>query len=177
MNTLLEALSLQTAAWIRAQRNTHLAVARALSSQERAALAQHVDADLLEAARISTVREMENPPFLSEALATLRRMGIAPSFDFHSAAGITFDCCILVREGMLGPALLLHELVHAEQYRRLGIDGFARGYVNGLARASFVYEANSFEAVAFQLESRFGHGEAFRMAHEVDAWLARQPAA
>lgn len=50
--------------------------------------------------------------------------------------------------------LVFHELVHVEQYRQLGVDGFAEKYVRGfLKRGS--YEAIPLESHAYALENQF----------------------
>jgi len=175
MNSFLESLAIQTEQWIRAQRIAHMDQAGPLTPAENASLADDVDAALRDRVRVMAVCEISNPPFLNEAISALRDAGIDTQFDFRGAAGITFDDCVLVRGNARGSTLLLHELVHVEQYRRLGIAGFARGYIFGLEQAGFVYEDNPFEVAAFQLESRFGAGEAFDLTREVGVWLEKQP--
>jgi hypothetical protein len=64
----------------------------------------------------------------------LQRMGFDNLPDQSTMAAVTFADCV-VCHGSFTDALLFHELVHAEQYRRLGIARFAdlylRGFLNG----------------------------------------------
>jgi hypothetical protein len=50
--------------------------------------------------------------------------------------------------------LLFHELVHVEQYRKLGIPRFSELYVRGFLNGGS-YEAIPLEVNAYSLEDRF----------------------
>src|SRR5450432_3846975 len=66
------------------------------------------------------------PAFYSQ----LRAMGIRNAPLFSDMAGITFQDVIVHVEPLTLP-LLFHELVHAVQYKHLGLQGFADAYVRG----------------------------------------------
>jgi hypothetical protein len=56
---------------------------------------------------------------------------------FSLMAAITFSD-VIVANVPLTDDILFHELVHAQQYRQLGVEGFAEAYVKGaLERGSY----------------------------------------
>jgi hypothetical protein len=69
------------------------------------------------------------------------------------AAAVTFEDVVL-HVGALTPRLLFHELVHAVQYRHLGLEGFAERYVNGFLPGGS-YAGIPLEKQAYELEARF----------------------
>jgi hypothetical protein len=101
---------------------------------------------------------IQNPPFLDQAIA----MGVpGGAIDFSASDGITFqDTMLLTTAALAGTdasvmALVFHELVHVVQYTVLGVDGFVRQYVEGLALGGFDYFAIPLEIVAFALQARY----------------------
>lgn len=68
-------------------------------------------------------------------------------------AGITFQDVIVHIEPLQTP-LLFHELVHAVQYKHLGLQGFAECYVRGFLTGGS-YEEIPLEKQAYSLEERF----------------------
>jgi hypothetical protein len=91
--------------------------------------------------------------------------------DVSLAAAITFDHVIAAREP-LAPALLFHELVHAVQYRLLGVREFARLYVRGLLFEGG-YDGIPLERCAYELGCRFEiAGAPFDVAGEIREWIA-----
>jgi hypothetical protein len=83
----------------------------------------------------------------------VRMMGIRNVPSFSDMAGITFQD-VVVHVEPLSLQLLFHELVHAVQYKHLGIDGFAAGYVRGFLSGGS-YEEIPLEKQAYELEARF----------------------
>ena len=71
----------------------------------------------------------------------------------------------------VGVDLLFHELVHVEQYRLLGVQAFARAYVQGVVDSGFVYDRIPLEAVALEMCNRFKTGERFVVSEELPGWL------
>jgi hypothetical protein len=67
-------------------------------------------------------------------------------------AGVTFQ--VVAHVEALTPTLLFHELVHAVQYKHLGLRGFADRYVGGFLSGGS-YEAIPLEKQAYELEARF----------------------
>jgi len=68
-------------------------------------------------------------------------------------AGITFQDVIVHVEPLTKP-LLFHELVHAVQYKHLGLHGFAEYYVRGFLSGGS-YEEIPLEKQAYALEEQF----------------------
>jgi hypothetical protein len=83
---------------------------------------------------------------------------------------ITFDCVIATREDM-GLPLLFHEMVHAVQYRLLGVSAFAKLYVRGFLTGGG-YHGIPLEQCAFDLERRFVEDkEPFDVEAEISRWI------
>jgi hypothetical protein len=83
----------------------------------------------------------------------VRMMGIRNAPPFSEMAGITFEDVVVHGEPLSLP-LLFHELVHAVQYKHLGLDGFASRYVRGFLSGGS-YEEIPLEKQAYELEQRF----------------------
>ncbi len=92
---------------------------------------------------------VSDPAFYSQ----LRSLGIRNAPSFSDMAGITFvDVVLHVEE--LSSRLLFHELVHAVQYKHLGLKGFADRYVRGFLQGGS-YEKIPLELQAYELEAKF----------------------
>ena len=125
--------------------------------------------DVLDAARIVVLEKekVSNPDFFP----MLEELGLANLPDFGGTAAITFNDVIVSHETMT-PPLLFHELVHVEQYRQLGVEGFAELYVKGFLEGGS-YEAIPLEMNAYGLEAKFRKTphRGFSVEQEVTAWL------
>jgi hypothetical protein len=86
-------------------------------------------------------------------------------------AGITFQD-VIVHVEPLTDSLLFHELVHAVQYKHLGLQGFARLYVQGFLNGGS-YEEIPLEKQAYELEARFCGDSvlAFSVEENVKEWI------
>jgi hypothetical protein len=92
--------------------------------------------------------------------------------DLSLVAAITFDHIIASRQPLTS-ALLFHELVHAVQFRLLGVGAFARLYVRGLLLTSS-YDAIPLERCAAELDYRFETERLpFEVEREVAEWVRR----
>ncbi len=167
------ALSSQQFAWftqqvveyIRAQRHRYYGEGKSLAFGET--WAHFFPREDLERVRIlEPGRErVANPPFYVE----LQKLGFSGLPDFSTMAAITFDDVVVFHEE-LTPQLIFHELVHVTQYRLLGIDEFARLYVQGYLLAG--YEGTPLEKCAYELDGRFiMGGRPFDAEAEVKAWI------
>ena len=77
------------------------------------------------------------------------------------ADGITLPGLVIVREGHASPYLLRHEQVHARQWRRYGVVGFAGRYA-----ASYV---------KWRVRRKGHNGAYLRIPMEIEAdWVARR---
>jgi hypothetical protein len=108
---------------------------------------------------------VDNPPFYRE----LEKLGFSGLPDFSTMAAITYDEVVVFHEP-LTPQLIFHELVHVVQYRLLGIEEFARLYVQGYLRGG--YDGTPLEMCAYQLDGRFIMGSVgFDVEAEVKGWI------
>jgi hypothetical protein len=149
------------AIYIADQRSHFLTRAKPIGSDQVAILRAFFPEDVLCTAKVVRGRASE-PPFYSQ----LRAMGISNAPPFSDMAGITFED-VIVHVEPLETSLLFHELVHAVQYKHLGLDRFAERYVRGfLTRGS--YEEIPLEQQAYQLEDKFVQDPSTSFSVEAD---------
>jgi len=165
MPSLTEIQIGQLAAWVAGyiadQRTGFHTKAQPIKSEHKRALQPFFPADVLDSVRVARGRAAE-PSFYSQ----LRAMGIRNAPSFSEMAGITFQDVIVHVEPLSLP-LLFHELVHAVQYKHLGLQGFADAYVRGFL-AGGSYEEIPLEKQAYELEGRFAHNRAATFSVEDD---------
>ena len=168
---LIQFIVRSVAEYISEQRTAFSGEAKGLNAQQRCALEPFFDDELLEVTGvvILTGRRVENPSFYPLLLRTEGLGRIVP--DFSTMFAITFGN-IVVSHGALPNEVLFHELVHAEQYRQLGIHRFAEHYVRGFLKGGGYYGI-PLELNAYELEKRFGTDRAhsFSVANEVREWI------
>ncbi len=100
----------------------------------------------------------------------LRASGLEGLPDFPGVAAITFDHVIVFQEP-LSAELVFHELVHTVQFRLLGIEAFAKSYVQGFLFEGR-YDSIPLEVCAFALEDRFRAGSCrLDVETEVRHWV------
>ena len=131
------------------QRNTYASIAHPLKEAERAQLAAHFPAGILDRARLARVKHLQNPPFYAD----LENMGFRNLPQFRQMAAVTF-VDVIVSQQEFTPALIFHELVHVVQYQELGLDKFAELYVRGFLETG-EYLSIPLERVAYHLEGLF----------------------
>jgi hypothetical protein len=168
----------QTRDWIQQQREIHRPAALVLPEVTRHQFRRFFAEGALESARVRSVGTIPNPSFLQQA----RPLGLpVDGIDFSRMAGLTLVDTILVSE-TVPPAdptrLMFHELVHVVQYQILGLDEFARRYVQGIVDGGFDYYRIPLEIQARALDSRFAANPAagFSVAQEVEDDLTRDTA-
>ena len=131
-------------------------------------------ADVLSSVRVTELEteRVANPSFYP----MLQDLGFQNLPNFRTMGAITFYDVIVSQEPLTAP-LLFHELVHVEQYRRLGIERFAELYVQGFLDGGG-YEAIPLELNAYCLEGEFRQSphRAFSVEERVSAWLREQDA-
>ena len=111
---------------------------------------------------------MPNPKFYG----LVRILGIGGLLEMSSIGAITLVDVIAYREQM-SRSTLFHELVHAVQYRVLGLRGFARLYVRGFLDGGG-YEGIPLERQAYELEGRFRRSPNNAFSVEEDVVLRRE---
>ena len=121
-NEQIEFVSHAVAEFISDQRATFMGEGKLLNAEQRTAVEQFFDNELLELARVVvlTDRRVKNP----RLYVALKALGFHNLPDFSTMAAITFEN-VVVSHGALAGGTLFHELVHAEQYRQLGVARFA----------------------------------------------------
>lgn len=101
-------------------------------------------------------------------------MGFTSLPDFSLMRAVTFKDTIVSNEKCTR-GVLFHELVHAEQYRQLGVKRFAELYVYGFL-AGGSYAGIPLEVNAYELAGRFEDRpeEPFSVEEEVASWISRR---
>jgi hypothetical protein len=159
------------AEYITTQRAKFSPRALPLSAQERSAMAGYFPPQLLEATRLLVLEEerLSNPDFYP----MLRDLGFDDLPDQPTTTNAITFCDVIVSQGAFTNGLLFHELVHAEQYRQLGIARFAELYARGFLQGGG-YEAIPLEVNAYTLDAQFGRKPSitFSVADEVARWIA-----
>lgn len=122
--------------------------------------------DILSTVRVARGHASE-PSFYSQ----LRALGIRNAPPFSDMAGITFRD-VVVHAETLTTGLLFHELVHAVQYKHLGVSRFAERYVRGFLTGGS-YEEIPLEKQAYGLEDRFTRDRStpFSVEEDVIEWV------
>src|SRR5579864_8786853 len=149
------------AAYIAEQRGAFGDKAQPIIAEHVAQLRPFFPADVLAQVKVVRGRAPE-PGFYT----LVRMMGIRNAPAFSEMAGITFQD-VVVHVEPLSLALLFHELVHAVQYKHLGLEGFASRYVRGFLNGGS-YEEIPLEKQAYELESRFAEASTAEFSVEED---------
>jgi hypothetical protein len=158
------------AGFIEEQRQIFIGRSHPLDSLRLRSLQPFFDPQLLKSTRFVVAPGLENPAFYSH----LQQLGFASLPQFSTMSACTF-VDVLVSQIPINDALLFHELVHATQYRRLGVARFAKGYVDGFLATGDYYQIE-LEKQAYELEERFtrNRDEPFSVAEEVDRAARRR---
>jgi hypothetical protein len=155
--------------FIFAQREEHSRQCVPLTPEQREAMEGFFSAQVLDGVRIviSNKQRVANPSFYP----TLAEMGFEDLPDFSLMAAITFSH-VVVSHVPFTDGLLFHELVHVEQYHRLGISRFAELYVEGFLTGGG-YEGIPLEIHAYELGARFEASpqRRFAVSDEVLDWI------
>jgi hypothetical protein len=158
------------AQYIAAQRERYASRAIPLSTQQRATMTGFFSPALLGDARlvVLTGERVTNPDFYP----MLRSLGFDNLPDQSAMGAITFSD-VVVSHGPFADGLLFHELVHVEQYRRLGVPTFSKLYVQGFLNGGG-YEGIPLERNAYMLGERFEKDPTrqFSVADEVATWIS-----
>ncbi len=133
--------------WLARTIAEHAPGSRRLSDCGFARLSGAFSAQSLDDCRLVEVERVPQPP--------LEQWGIGESNGLvHAAAGITLMGLIIVRRGMeRDESLVFHELVHAIQWRTLGLNRFLALY--GLLLHEYGYRDSPLEEMAYDLQALF----------------------
>ena len=157
------------AQYIAAQRERYRNAAVPLTIQQQHTMRRFFTGPVLESSRLLVLQgaRVANPDFYPMLIA----MGFRKLPDFSLMAAITYSDVVVSHEPF-SDGLLFHELVHIEQYRQLGVPGFAALYVGGFLRGGG-YDRIPLEVNAYALGAQFEGAplRAFSVADEVGAWI------
>jgi hypothetical protein len=143
-------LSNAVAQYIAAQRDHYTPRAAPLPEHQRSALAGFFTPTVLDTRFVTLQDErVQNPDFYPR----LEALGFRNLPDQSTMGAITF-CDVVAFHVPLDNGLLFHELVHAEQYRQLGIEQFSQLYVTGFLNSG-CYESIPLEGHAYSLGARY----------------------
>jgi hypothetical protein len=138
--------------YIRHQQDRYRARAAPLTAAQKAAMNGFFTPALLDRVRLLTLprdQRSPNPAFYPQ----VRQLGLQDLPDFADMAAVTFENVVVSHEPFTD-RLLFHELVHVEQYAQLGVDAFARLYVQGFLTGGG-YDGIPIEVQAYSLDARF----------------------
>jgi len=157
------------AQYIAAQRDKFFPEAAPLTPAQNAAMAGFFQPQVLDLVRVLVLDRIrvEDPPFYP----ILAAMGFSDLPGFSQMAAITFGD-VVVSHVPFTDGLLFHELVHAEQYRQLGIPRFSELYVRGFLSGGG-YDGIPLEVNAYGLGRHFEADprQRFSVADEVARWV------
>jgi hypothetical protein len=155
--------------YITTQRHKFLGRCVRLTREQRAALDGFFSPRLLDGVGVVKLDGLRvaNPSFYP----MLAEMGFANLPDFSQMAAITFSD-VVVSHVPFANGLLFRELLHVEQYRRLGIPRFAELYVQGFLSVDG-YDSIQLEVHAYELGARFEASprQQFLVTDEVLDWI------
>ena len=157
----IEQLAASIAAYIDEQREAFRAEARPIATEHIKVVQPFFPGDVFHSVLVVRGRAPK-PSFYSQ----LKALGIRNAPAFSDMAGITFQD-VVVHVEPLSIGLLFHELVHAVQYKHLGLQGFADAYVRGFLSGGS-YEEIPLEKQAYELEGRFSGDQAHQFSVEDD---------
>jgi hypothetical protein len=171
-STQVEWIVSAVAAHIAHQHQKYAPAAMPLSSEQKRRFHAFFPARVLDETRVTQLkpgRFVENPSFYEE----LKHWGFPARTlpDFHNMAAVTF-VDVVVSHGAMSQQTLFHELVHAVQFRKIGVEGFAGCYVSGFLSGGG-YDGIPLERNAYELDTRFAGAPArsFDVAAEVQSWI------
>jgi len=139
-----------------------------LGADQRRAMNPFFSPPLLAEVRIVGLRNhrVNNPPFYAEATA----LGVANLPELAHMASLTFEDVVVVH-GEINDRRLFHALVHAVQFKVLGLDRYTELFVRGFLRTRS-HVSVPLEMQAFSLEATFAEkpDKPFSVEETVRLW-------
>jgi hypothetical protein len=164
-------LAMFLARFIQEQKDRFSVCCKPLRAQHLERMAPYFSAQDLARVRFANIYpdRVPNPGFYT----ALQAAGLMNLPDLARRKASTFDQFIVTHEPFT-PALLFHELVVVVQYRLLGVEGFARSYVQALLNGN-AYGSTPLEDCAQALQARFEAGSLpINVEEEIKQWLAAE---
>jgi len=156
-------------AWIGGLRREYAEAGEPVAALGFPRLPDYFSSDVLHAARVVTVTKIPFPP--------IGDLGLIELVDLTQMAlsGVTYDDLIFVHQSLRTERVHFHELVHAVQWRTLGVDRFLLTYGAGVIERGYAH--SPLEAIAYDLQSGFDRGVALPDLESRIAAHARDTAA
>ncbi len=155
--------------YLRGERERHWPAAAPLAQQHKARMWPYFSPILLDQVRIVELRgsRLPPPPFYAKA----RALGFENLPEITHMDSLSFLDVVVFNEKLTERALF-HSLVHAVQFRVLGVERYTRLFVQGFLRTKAHFTV-PLEAHAFSLESKFMHPspEKFSVEDHVVRWM------
>jgi hypothetical protein len=139
--------------WIEDLVERHAAAAAPVAARRVPRLGEYFSADLLAATRVVSVNRVPFPP-LSTAYG-LPELAELESMPFSA---ITWADMMFVHTSVMSEATYFHEMVHAVQWRVLGVDDYVMTCGVGLVELG--YAQSPFEAFTYDMQHQFERGVA-----------------
>jgi hypothetical protein len=165
----IDQISGAVAEYIETQRHRFQSRSAKLSNAQKAAVDRFFRADLLETTQVLVLEKerIGNPGFYPMLIG----IGFSNLPDFALMEAVTLRD-VVAFHGPITIGTLFHELVHVEQYRRLGVARFselyARGFLNGGGYHGIPLEMNAYElGVRFEAHP----DRTFSVENEVASWI------
>ena len=134
--------------WVETNYGIHYPQARSLNSTERAVLAPHFPQSLIDSTRIQLVDAWTQPELWGD--------GAGVTY----GEGFSGKSVIVIQRGKMSNAILVHEMVHAYQYKKLGLGTFCWKYMYTWVKSGFEYRSISLEKQAYGFENAYRSGKA-----------------
>lgn len=135
------------APWIAGLIDEHASKARPIAEAGFRRLKEYFPDDVLRETKVVQVSRIPFPPFVAMGVPEFSAIEELP------VAGITFRNVCFIRSEMASESVHFHELVHAVQWRTLGVGNFMLTYGIGLLLHG--YARSPLEVMAYDLQSQF----------------------
>jgi hypothetical protein len=155
--------------YFRDQRREYRPQGAPLNAEQHITMKPFFPLGLLAGIRIVELRNhsFPNPPFYAEAKA----LGLTNLPELAHMASLTFEDVVVFPSDMTDRRLF-HALVHAVQFKVLGLERYTELFVRSFLR-TFTYVSVPLEMHAFNLESKFAENpdEPFSVEEKVRLWV------
>jgi hypothetical protein len=132
--------------WVEVNYAIHYPQSRNLSASEKSVLTGHFPQSVIDSTRIQIVDAWTQPEMWGD--------GAGVTY----GNGITGNSVIVIQKGKMNNSILVHEMVHAHQYKELGLSTFCWRYMYTWVKSGFSYRSISLEKEAYGFQSAYENG-------------------
>ena len=133
-------------AWVEASYGIHAPQARSFNTHERNLLLPLYPDSLVNSTKLQLVSSFARPELWGD--------GNGVTF----GEGFSGRSVFVIQRDKLDDSILVHEMVHAYQYKKLGLAGFCWNYIYSWVKAGFSYRGISLEKQAYAYEAYVARG-------------------